>query len=599
MCCGIFFVQFLKVEGIHVWQLLLSLFERLAIIVMIAFLLTRLPYFRKLIFQQELNSIQRFLFMIIFGLFGIIGTYTGLTIHAETAEFSKGAGFLQEEEAIANSRVIGVVIAGLLGGWRVGLGAGIIAGGHRLFLGGFTAVACGVSTMIAGLLAGIVTKGRQKPFALSSSSALYIGMSAEALQMLVILLTAKPFEQAWALVEKIGIPMIIANGIGCAIFILVIRSVLQEEEKVGALHAEKAMRLAEATVSHLRNGLNPASAKAICELFIREVPSVAVAVTDRERILAHVGAGADHHFTDQPIQTDTTRIVIDTGEMLVVRERVVCHHEHCPLQKAIIAPLKRKDETVGTLKFYFQSEADLSSVAFEFVKGLSSLLSLQLEIAEAEKYYQLMKDAEIKALHAQVQPHFLFNALNTIVSCIRIDPNQARQLLLSLAQYFRKNLGSSTELLSTLDEELKHVKAYLTIVQARFQDKLQVEYEIEEGFEQLALPTLTMQPLVENAVNHGLKPMKKGSRIKVKVQSVGSHVHISVSDNGKGMDDRTVATLLKQPVSSAKGGGIGLYNVNERLKLLLGENVQMSIVSELEKGTTVIIRIPNSVVKGE
>jgi two-component system, LytTR family, sensor histidine kinase LytS len=185
------------------------------------------------------------------------------------------------------------------------------------------------------------------------------------------------------------------------------------------------------------------------------------------------------------------------------------------------------------------------------------------------------------------------------VSCIRIDPNQARQLLLSLAQYFRKNLGSTTELLSTLDEELKHVKAYLTIVQARFHDKLQVEYEIEEGFEQLALPTLTLQPLVENAVNHGLKPMKKGSRIKVMVQSVGSHVHISVSDNGKGMDDRTVTTLLKQPVSSAKGAGIGLYNVNERLKLLLGENVQMSIVSELEKGTTVLIRIPNSVVKGE
>jgi two-component system, LytTR family, sensor histidine kinase LytS len=576
-----------------VWQLFLSMLERLGIIVMMAFLLTRLPYFRRLIYQQDVGRVQRFIFMIIFGLFGIIGTYTGLTIDVETAEISKWESELKEEEAIANSRVIGIVIAGLLGGWRVGLGAGIIAGGHRLFLGGFTAVACGVSTMLAGAIAGLIYHRNKRTSVLSPIIALIVGMIAEALQMLIIVLTAKPFELAWELVKEIGVPMIVANGIGSAIFILVIHNVFQEEEKQGALQAEKAMRLAEATVSHLRNGLTPESAKAICEIFIKEVSSVAVAVTDRTRILAHVGAGADHHFTNEPIQTETTRRVIETGEMLVVREHVICHHQNCPLQNAIIAPLKQKEETVGTLKFYFQSEADLSSITFEFVKGLSSLLSLQLEIAEAEKYFQLMKEAEIKALHAQVQPHFLFNALNTIVSCIRINPNQARQLLLSLAHYFRKNLASSTELLSTLEEELKHVKAYLTIEEARFQDKLRVIYDIEDGFERLVLPTMTLQPLVENAVKHGLRHMKKGSQIEVRVHSDQKKVRISVSDNGKGMDKEKVAALLQKPVSSPHGAGIGLYNVNERLKLLLGEHVQLSIVSEVDKGTIVYIDIPH------
>jgi two-component system sensor histidine kinase LytS len=574
------------------WQLCLSMFERLGIIVMVAFLLTRLPYFRRLIYHQEVDRIQRFIIMIIFGIFGIVGTYTGLTVHVGTLEVSKWTWSLKEDEALANSRVIGVVIAGLLGGWPVGLGAGLIAGIHRLFLGGFTAVACGVSTMIAGGIAGLVHHRKKRAFALSPFVALVVGMAAEALQMCVILLVARPFERAWMLVEEIGIPMIVANGLGSAIFILVIRNVFQEEEKAGALQAEKAMRLAEATVHHLRNGLTPQSAKAICELFIKEVPSVAVAVTDRTHILAHVGAGSDHHFTNEPIQTEMTRQVIETGEMLIVRDRVICHHSDCPLHKAIIAPLKRKDETVGTLKFYFQSEADLSSITFEFVKGLSSLLSLQLEIAEAEKYYQLMKEAQIKALHAQVHPHFLFNALNTIVSCVRIDPNRARQLLVSLAYYFRKNLIGATEMLSTLEEELRHVKAYLTIEEARFQDKLRVSYEIEEGYEQITLPTMTLQPLVENAVKHGLKHMRKGSEIVISVKSYGTMVQIAVSDNGKGMTEEQVSQLLQKPISSQHGAGIGLYNVNERLKSLLGEDAKLSIISQEGKGTTVQLVIP-------
>ncbi|WP_051530062.1 sensor histidine kinase [Anoxybacteroides tepidamans] len=574
------------------WQLCLTMVERLGIIVMVAFLLTRLPYFRRLIYHQKVDGMQRFIIMLIFGIFGIVGTYTGLTVHVETFAVSKWTWSLKENEALANSRVIGVVIAGLLGGWQVGLGAGIIAGIHRLFLGGFTAVACGVSTMVAGAIAGMVHHRKKRTFALSPAVALVVGMAAEALQMLVILLIAKPFERAWLLVEEIGIPMIIANGLGSAIFILVIRNVFHEEEKAGALQAEKAMRLAEATVHHLRNGLTSQSAKAICELFIKEVPSVAVAVTDRTHILAHVGAGSDHHFANEPIQTETTRQVIETGEMMVVHDRVVCHDRDCPLHQAIIAPLKRKDETVGTLKFYFQSEADLSSITFEFVKGLSSLLSLQLEIAEAEKYYQLMKEAQIKALHAQVHPHFLFNALNTIVSCVRLDPNKARQLLVSLAYYFRKNLIGATEMMSTLEEEIRHVQAYLTIEEARFQDKLRVRYEIEEGYEQVTLPTMTLQPLVENAVKHGLKHMKKGSEIIISVQSHGNMVRISVSDNGKGMSEEQVSRLLRAPIVSQQGAGIGLYNVNERVKSLLGEEAHFSIISKEGEGTTVQLMVP-------
>ena len=146
----------------------------------------------------------------------------------------------------------------------------------------------------------------------------------------------------------------------------------------------------------------------------------------------------------------------------------------------IIAPLKYRGKTIGTLKFYFRTEKEITPVIIEMISGLSSLLSNQLEISEADKAYQLAKEAEIKALQAQISPHFLFNTLNTILSLIRIDPAKARKLLVSLSHFLRQNLSATTQSMTTLEQELKHVKAYLAIEEARFVDKLNVIYEIDD-----------------------------------------------------------------------------------------------------------------------
>src|SRR5690606_9255286 len=128
----------------------------------------------------------------------------------------------------------------------------------------------------------------------------------------------------------------------------------------------------------------------------------------------------------------------------------------------------------GTLKFYFRSEREITNLAMELISGLSLLLSNQLEIAEADKAYQLAKEAEIKALQAQISPHFLFNSMNTIISLIRIDPGKARKLLVSLSHFLRQNLSATTVSMTTLEQELRHMKAYLEIEETRFVDKLQV-----------------------------------------------------------------------------------------------------------------------------
>jgi two-component system, LytTR family, sensor histidine kinase LytS len=570
-------------------MLIAAMIERLGIIVTIAFVMTRLGFFRKLIEQRSNVKIsQTMLIIVLFGFFGIIGTYTGLIVNAEVDEYAKWQLQLQENEAIANSRVIGIVAAGLLGGPWIGLGAGLVAGIHRYFLGGFTAFACGVSTIIAGLLAGYVGKREKKNRLVSPQKAFLIGFLAEAMQMAIILLFAKPYPVAYELVSDIGWPMIIANGIGTGIFILIIKSVFYEEERMGAVQSQKALRLADRTVKYMRKGLNSSSAQSTCQILMKEVDAIAVSITNRTHILAHVGVASDHHQKDKPIQTEATKRVIETGELLKVgKKEIHCDRDDCPLGAAVMAPLLKGDEIVGTLKFYFHSEKVISPIMMELTKGIATLLSNQLELAEIDTHKELAKESEVKALQAQISPHFLFNAINVIVSLTRINPDKARTLLISLSQFIRQNLSGSTKSTSTLREECQHVKAYLAIEEARFFDRLQVIYDLDEEAMQTVVPSITLQPLVENAIKHGMKNQSEGFILTISITSGDDGVTVKVEDNGDGIDAARLESLLLEPVESQTGTGIALYNVNKRLEMIVGNESGLMIHSEKGSGTVV------------
>lgn len=571
-------------------ELLITMVERLGILVMIAFILTRFPFFRDMIYQEQLNRKQQLTAIIFFGFFGIIGTYSGLTLSTDNLQFNRWISDLNSDEAIANSRVIGVVLAGLLGGYKVGIGAGLIAGLHRFSLGGFTAISCGSATIIAGIIAGMFHRKNRH---VKLRSAFFIGALAESVQMLVILLISRPFEKAWTLVEIIGMPMILANGFGCALFLLIIKTVINEEEKAGAMQAQKTLRIAEKTLAYLRNGLTIETAKVVCHILHNEMNTRAVAMTNLSEILAHVGLGHDHHRPESPIQTQITLDVIQHGEIIVGnKESIQCREKGCPLGAAVIAPLKQRGETIGTLKFYFRSEKEINPVIMELISGLSSLLSNQLEIAEAEKAYQLAKEAEIKALQAQISPHFLFNSLNTILSLVRIDPAKARKLLVSLSHFLRQNLSVTTQSMTTLEQELRHVKAYLSIEEVRFVDKLTVIYDIEEDALLQNLPPLTLQPIVENAIKHGMKDKENNCIVKIIIQKQNLATYVKVEDNGGGMSKERSNQICKAPIDSETGNGVALYNVNRRLTFMFGETAALKIKSERNQGTEIAFSVP-------
>ncbi len=571
-------------------NLLITMVERLGILVMIAFILTRFPFFRDMIYQERLNRKQQLTAILFFGFFGIIGTYSGLTLNTDSLEINRWTSDLNADEAIANSRVIGVVLAGLLGGYKVGLGAGLIAGIHRYTLGGFTGLSCGLATIIAGILAGIFYR---KNKIVKLRSAFFIGALAESLQMVVILLLASPFEKARTLVEIIGLPMILANGLGCALFLLIIKSVINEEEKAGAMQAQKTLRIAEKTLSYLRNGLTTHSAKVVCQILHNEMNTRAVAMTNLSDILAHVGLGHDHHRSESPIQTEITVEAIKKGEIVVAnQESIHCREKGCPLGAAVIAPLKQRGETIGTLKFYFRSEKEITPVTIELITGLSSLLGNQLELADADKSYQLAREAEIKALQAQISPHFLFNTLNTILSLVRVDPGKARKLLVSLSHFLRQNLSVTTQSVTTLEQELRHVKAYLAIEEARFEDKLKVIYDIEEGALLETIPPLTLQPIVENAIKHGMKDTERDGIVKISIHKQYQTTYVKVEDNGIGMSNDRAKQICKSPILSETGNGVALYNVNRRLTIMYGDRSRLQIKSESNKGTEIGFSVP-------
>ncbi|MGQ3379109.1 LytS/YhcK type 5TM receptor domain-containing protein [Priestia endophytica] len=561
--------------------------ERVGIIVIAAFILAQMKSFRQIV-QHEQGIKEKLFILFIFGAFGIISNYTGIEVHQREITTRTWIDEIGTENAIANTRIMNIVIGGILGGPLVGGGVGIIAGFHRYLLGGYTAFSCAISSVIAGFFAGIVGKYFKGRITASPWFAVTISMLMEVLQM--IILWGSGFRR---LVETIGVPMILLNGLGAFLFMLIIISILREEERTKAFQTHQAMKIAEETLPHFRKGLNKQSCKRVAEIMLKRTEADAIAVTNEKEVLAHVGVAEDHHVAPGDFATELTKKVLKRGEILTAHSKrdILCFHSDCPLQAAVVLPLKLHGGTVGTLKLYFVSANKLNKVERELAEGLANLFSVQLELAQAETQGKLLKDAEIKALQAQVHPHFLFNAINTISALCRVDVEKARALLLELSRYFRRNLQGARHILIPFEKELQHVRAYLSLEQARFPDKYKIRFNIEAALKEALIPPFILQPLVENAVRHALSAQKNGGEIIIEAYTERGKMVISVQDNGHGISSERLYMLGKEPVHSSEGTGTALYNISERLQGIYNEEALFQIKST-ENGTKVTITVP-------
>ncbi|CAH8767995.1 sensor histidine kinase [Paenibacillus dendritiformis] len=577
---------------VHLLPLML---ERVGILLIIAFVLSRMKSFRQII-QNEHGIAEKLMLIVVFGAFGIVSNYTAVQIHDNLISTQAWSAGVDSGSALANTRIMGVAIGGLLGGPLVGTGVGLLAGIHRLTLGGYTAFACGISTILAGMFTGLIGKRFRIQNRYAAWHAALIGILMEGAQMGIILLAAEPWSHALELVKMISVPMIVVNGFGTLLFMLIIQSIFQEEERTRALQTHQALYIADQTLPYFRQGLNAHSCREAALIILKETNADAISITNEHQILAHVGAGSDHHVPLQPISTQLTHTVLKEGRIHTARarEEIHCLNPDCVLQAALVLPLKAHHRTVGTLKLYFARSTQLDQVEQELGEGLSKLFSTQLELAEAELQSKLLRDAEIKALQAQIHPHFLFNAFNTISVLCRTDPEKARDLLQQLSIFFRSNLQGARTMLIPLHKELEHVEAYLSLEQARFPDKYTVSTDIDPELEDVLVPPFTLQPLVENAVRHAFPRGAAPPCGSVTLQAYreGDRMILLTRDNGQGISKDIQGALGNQAVDSAEGTGTALYNIRQRMAEIYGKQASFRIDSEPGHGTTVMIAVP-------
>ncbi|MEU6072699.1 histidine kinase [Micromonospora sp. NPDC047074] len=351
----------------------------------------------------------------------------------------------------------------------------------------------------------------------------------------------------------------------------------------------------------LRAGLTAANAAKAVRHLRALVGAAGLALTDREGLLALDGRGGHH---EAQLVAAARRAVAAGRSTVLGASELHCDRVDCPVRGAVVAPLTGADgRRVGALVAVAddQPAPGLVQATLETAHWAGN----QLALAELDSSRERLARAEVRALRAQISPHFIYNALTAIGSFVRTDPDRARELILEFAEFTRYSFRAHGEF-TTLAEELRSIDRYLTIERARFGDRLQVRLQIAPEVLPVTLPFLCLQPLVENAVRHGLSRKPGTGMVSIEARDAGTECHITVEDDGVGMDPTTLTAGIAELAGAAGDPGdavragvgddpgqhVGLSNVDERLRSVFGDGFGLVVETGLGSGTKVSMRVP-------
>ena len=544
------------------FELFSHLFNNLGYIIAIAFFFTKLKSAKDIFTHKKYSKKDVFILSTFFSILAIIGTYTGADYRG----------------ALVNVRNIGVVVGGILAGPEVGVLSGFIAGLHRLFIDvdPITTAPCAIATMLGGFLtAYLYKKCNEKNFYLYGFLG---GFLVENLSMLLILIMGKDFDLAKDIVSNIYFPMILANAVGVSIVLLIIQDIIEEKDIIAGKQAKLSLEIANKTLHYFRNG---ESLNEVCKIISDSLGAKAVAITNEKYITASYSTSEDFKIAHTDIKSEVTKQVLKTGKLCIIGQCDDVKYFQCvtgKIKSCIISPLFQGDKVSGTLKIYFDTKENVTASNQYLVEGLSLLISTQLELSSVENLKTMAKEAELKALQTQINPHFLFNALHTTSFFVRKDSNKAREIIIDLSTYLRYNLENSCKLVP-LEMELEQVKAYFNIEKARFGEKISLNIDVDENVKNISIPSLIIQPLVENSIKHGLLKKREGGFVNIIAKKENEGCFITIEDNGIGIDQKIIDNL-----DDRIDKNIGLKNVHNRIKLIYGKGL---IVEKLETGTKI------------
>jgi two-component system, LytTR family, sensor kinase len=332
----------------------------------------------------------------------------------------------------------------------------------------------------------------------------------------------------------------------------------------------------------LRLGLDQTSAERSVRHLRTLLGAPAVALTDTVDLLAWDGGGDQHR---PQALTLAEPVLADGATQVYSASTVRCDRIDCPLQAAVAAPLAVDDRVVGTLVVLTTTtSAGLVRATSEVARWVSS----QLELAELDKSRTALMESEVRALRAQISPHFIYNSLTAIGSFVRTDPERARELLTEFADFTRYSFRRHGEY-TTLAEELRSIERYLMLEKARFADRLQVTVRVAPEVLPVKVPFLSIQPLVENAVRHGIERKDGPGTITLLAEDAQAEALITIEDDGVGVEPERVRRALAGDGST---DSVGLGNVDERLRAVFGDAYGLVVETAVGAGTKVTVRVP-------
>ena len=353
-----------------------------------------------------------------------------------------------------------------------------------------------------------------------------------------------------------------------------------------------ALHSAAAAGEQLRDGLEPAGALKASKQLRTLLNCAAFAMTDDAALLAWDGTGAAARQPESDVVMGIVARALSNGRTQVANldqplRKALGLAPDSDLKAAVICPLKVDSRAVGCVMILSKSP---TAGLVRATNEVAAWVSAQLELVELSASRTLLAEAEVRALRAQISPHFIYNSLNAIASFINTDPQRARDLVVEFADFTRYSFRRHGDF-TTLAEELRCIDRYLLLENARFGDRLQVSLQIAPEVLSTVIPFLSLQPLVENAVRHGLEAKVGKGLVQISARDLGAYTEVTIEDDGVGMDPEQLRLVL---AGRHDGTHVGLRNVDSRLRQVYGDDHGLTIDTGVGHGMLITMTVPKN-----
>jgi two-component system sensor histidine kinase LytS len=493
----------------HVW------FGISIFLLLLLLLICRTTFFREAISAKHFSRKHTILFIILFSVMSICGTYWNV---------SAGGG-------IINFRAVGIILGGFVGGPIVGTVTGLITGFHRaFFIQTDASFIHGGLSILQGIAAGFLSK-RLK----SHHQQLWLWAFIDALVLELLfwmffafLTFPQSLDNPYGFFS-LSLPIIVTNTIAVSLFYMVIEFFIHQRDSEKTQTTRTTFNAVAALFATLHDGFNNTNIASIAELVTSSLPNLTWTAISYK----------DHLYIHTNYRNDTDRNQGDAEIAILKLQKKLPDMPHL-----MTLPVMYHHDTVGYIIAAKSKGDTFTKMGIEFLHGICHVMEAIYEYDKMKEEENLLAEAEIRALQAQINPHFLYNTLNTISYYVRSDPDTARKLIQYLSDYFRHSLNNPSKLIP-LSEELHVIESYTELERARFGDRLKITYDFpKDKLDTIQVPPLLLQPLVENAVIHGIFKRPEGGKIKVGLIEHPKYYKIYVLDTGVGMSPRKRKKLL-------------------------------------------------------